>query len=126
MAIYEIIVSVNAIPWHAITHEMFDTKKNNGNMTKSGAWLILREMFHATLHVLPKDNEANFLNYGHSLSLEDKPFLYDISCKKGIDEYEMYLYYKSDTYEMKYRKIEKGNNASEIPMEQRTKHINLG
>lgn len=54
--------------------------------------------------MLPKDNEANFLNYGHSLSLEDKPFLYDISCKKGIDEYEMYLYYKSDTYEMKYRK----------------------
>ncbi len=95
---------------------MFDTKKEQWEYDQEWRMIDTAGDISWTLHVLPKDNEANFLNYGHSISLEDKPFLYDISCKKGIDEYEMYLYYKSDTYEMKYRKIEKGNNASEIPM----------
>lgn len=43
--------------------------------------------------------------YGHSISSEDKAFLHDIAVKKGIVEFEMYLDYTSDTYEMKYRKI---------------------
>lgn len=43
--------------------------------------------------------------YGHSISPENKAFLHDIAIRKGIAEYEMYLDYKSDVYEMKYRRL---------------------
>lgn len=43
--------------------------------------------------------------YGHLISSDDKEFLHAISSNKGINEYEMYIDYTSDEYEMKFRKI---------------------
>lgn len=49
--------------------------------------------------------KPNAIYYGHSISTEDKAFLHEIAVKKGIAEYEMYLDYTSDEYEMKFRKV---------------------
>lgn len=49
--------------------------------------------------------KPNAVYYGQSISSEDKAFLHEIAVKKGITEYEMYLDYTSDAYEMKYKKI---------------------
>ena len=49
--------------------------------------------------------KPNAIYYGHSISVEDKAFLHDIAIKKGLVEFEMYLDYTSDAYEMKYRRI---------------------
>lgn len=49
--------------------------------------------------------KPNAIYYGHSISPEDKAFLHEIAVKKAIAEYEMYLDYTSDVYEMKYKQI---------------------
>lgn len=49
--------------------------------------------------------KPNAIYYGNSISQNDKSFLHDIAIKKGIAEYEMYMDFTSDIYEMKYKKI---------------------
>lgn len=68
---------------------------------------------------LPKDNPDSVteitkvkmkptgIYYGHSISSEDKALLHDIALKKGINEYEMYIDYTSDRYEMRYQEMSK-------------------
>lgn len=42
--------------------------------------------------------------YGKNISLEDRTRLHHIASEKGIDEYDMYIDYESDKYEMLYRR----------------------
>lgn len=63
------------------------------------------ELNDSSVRVTKVKMKPTGIYYGHSISSENKAFLHDIALKKGINEYEMYIDYTSDKYEMKYQEM---------------------